>query len=194
MLGNQSTPVKEAQRRRERIDRLYDMIDNAVTLIPDQELQDRALDWLDRADQAPAASLLDHVEQTLTEFETQFAMYRTEMNGETDFPDECSGCEHHPHACPLFTKRVERIERERLQEELVGASEEEVKQRLRQLAGRVGCQVITTQIDEWSEEFGDLMEEGRDIRREVVHVLRPSDREGKVAEATASLDDGGGGR
>lgn len=198
---NNSRPAKRVRRqrqRRQRIDRLYEHLADVVTLVPDADLQDDVMDWLDEAGEAPSASLADHIQQTLVEFETRFAMYRTGSGGDEDFPDECAGCEHHPDACPIFTKRTWETELERLEEELVGAGESEVKQRYRRFAGRVGCHVIPERIDEWETNHRDVLEEGRDLRRETIHLIRPKDESERAADAAAEeLDaaaDGGGRR
>lgn len=187
--------VRQAQRKRRRIDRLYDSLDDRVDLLTEEpDLQDAILDWQDDADEAPSASLLDHIEATLTTFETQYEMRRIDLDGTDEFPDDCEECEHYGVACPLFHNRAERIERDRLQEALVGASEEEVKQAYRQLAGRVGCQVIVVEIEDWVEKYSSLLDRGRDLRRQSNHVLRPQDDREAAAEVAAdSLDGVGGG-
>jgi len=187
--------VRREQRRRQRIDRLYDSLDNVVTLLSrEPELQEKVMDWLDQAGEAPSASLSDHIQATLVEFETNYAMYRTGTDGRDDFPDECADCEHCPHACPIFTKQVWQTELARLEEELVGAPEGEVKRRYRRFAGRVGCHVIPDRIDEWERQHADLLAEGRELRRRTQHKLRPKEDVDHAAEAAADAMADGGGR
>lgn len=179
--------VEDARRRSKRIDDIYSYLSDAVEFVADAELQDEILDWMEAADDSPAATLLDHVEGTLAEF-VKYRMYRKHGDGREDFPDACKGCRHYMVACPLFTKRHMKIERERLQDELVDASEDEVKQKLRTLAGKVGCHVITQAIEEWSTEFSELVDEGQQLRRRTMHLMRPKDEAdvvaGELAEAT----------
>lgn len=192
--SSEARSVRQAQQQRRRIDRLYDSLDDRVDLLTQEpDLQDRILDWQDRADEAPSASLLDHVESKLTTFETQYEMRRVGLDGTDEFPDACEDCQHYGVACPLFTDRAELIERRRLQEELVGETEEAVKQEFRKLAGRVGCVVIVEVIDEWAETYSSLLQEGRDLRRESNHVLRPQDASEAAAEAAADSLGGIGG-
>jgi hypothetical protein len=185
--------VRREQRRRQRIDRLYDSLDNVVTLLGQEpDLQEAVMDWLDRAGEAPSASLSDHIQATLVEFETNYAMYRTDTDGTDNFPDECSSCEHYPHACPIFTKQVWETELDRMEADLVGAPESEVKRRYRRFAGRVGCHVIPDRISEWEDQHADLLSEGRDLRRKTQHKLRPKDETDHAAESAAdAMADGG---
>jgi hypothetical protein len=183
--------IEERQRRMQRVDRIYQTLDDRVMLVEDPDLQDEILDWQDRADEMPAASLLDHVESVLSQMETTNEMYREGLDGEENFPDRCEGCEHYGVACPLFSFESEKLEREQLQDELVGASEDEVKARLRKLAGRVGCHVIVEEIEAWTEDHAELLQEGRDLRRKTVHILRPADADERGAERAAEYRDGG---
>jgi len=186
--------VSEAQQRRKRIDRLYEHFDDVVGLISDPDLQDDVLDWMDAADQVPAASLLTHIESMLAEYETEFEMYATDINGESHFPDECRGCEHYGVACPVITNRYEKIERKRLRERLESATEDEIKRELRRYAGRNGCEAMIDEIDEWEGDYSDLLERGRNLRRETFHYLRPAEdyeyADESVGEATADAMEG----
>lgn len=185
--------VDTAQKRRQRIDRIYEHLDDVVDLIGhDPELQDEVLDWMDDADQVPASSVLSHVEQRLAEFETNHEMYAVDVDGESYFPDDCSDCEHYGVACPVLTKREEQIERERLRDRLADASEEEVKRELRRYGGRTGCTVIIELIDEWETDYESLLERGRDLRRRTLHLLRPADESERAdTEVGEALADGG---
>lgn len=181
--------IEAAQRRSRRIDHIYQYLDDVVEYVSDPELQEEILDWMEEADEVPASTLLDHVEGVLAEF-VQYPMYRKHGDGSDDFPDNCQGCEHYREACPLFTQRRKRKKRERLQDELVGATEDEVKQKLRQLAGRVDCHVITDEIETWETEFSKLLSRGQDLRRQTIHLLRPKD---DVEAATGQLAEAGDG-
>lgn len=186
--------VEEAQQRRRRIDRLYEHLDDVLSLIPDPDLQDRVLDWLDEADQAPAASILTHVETRLAEFETEYEMYAVDENGSKYFPDDCSDCDHYGIACPVITNRYEEIERKRLRDRLRGASEDEIKRELRRYAGQNKCVVIIELIETWENEYEELLERGRNLRRETIHLLRPADdrerADTEIGEATADATEG----
>lgn len=186
--------LADAQQKRNRIDRIYEHLDDVVALIPDADLQDRVLDWMDRADEAPAGSLLTAVESKLAEFETEYEMYAVEMDGEANFPDECSDCEHYGIECPVLTRPREKTERKRLRDELEGASEDKTKRELRRFAGRNKCIVIINQIDDWEEDFEGLLEEGRNLRRETIHLLRPADEkdraDAELGEAAADATEG----
>lgn len=191
-----NSQMHRARRNLRRIDRIYGALDDVVDLLGavDPELQDAILDWMDRADQASSGNIHDHIESTLTEFETTYEMRRVAMDGTKEFPEDCSDCPHYGVACPLFHDRANRIERKRLQEDLVGATEEETKQAYRKLAGRVSCTVIVDEIEDWENEHSSLLEDGRDLRRRSHHVLRPQDDEEAATEAAAdSLDVATGG-
>jgi len=173
-----------ARRRANRIDEIYGYLNDVVEYVDDHALQDDILDWMEAADDVPASSLLDHIEGVLADF-VEYQMYRRHGDGREDFPEACEGCRHYRTACPLFTQRRVKIERARLQDELVDAGEEEVKQKLRQLAGEVGCHVIKDEIARWDEEFADLLTEGQVLRRQTIHLLRPKSEADVVAEEVA---------
>jgi len=181
--------ASDAQQRRKRIDRLYEHFDDCVGLITDSDLQDDVLDWMDDADQVPATSLLTHIETMLANFETEHEMYAVDVNGTDHFPDDCSECEHYGVACPVLTNRYEKIERKRLQDQLRDASEDEIKRELRRYAGRNGCEAMIAEIDEWDSDYRELLERGRNLRRETFHILRPAEEyeyaESEVGEAAA---------
>lgn len=180
--------VRRAKQRRRRVDRIYESLDDRVDLLMENpELQDEILDWQDEVDSLPATNLLDNIESVLTEMETNNEMRRVDLDGASDFPEQCRGCDHYGVACPLFHDRATKIERERLQDELVGATGQEVRQRYRKLAGRVGCHVIVELIEEWEAEFSGLLEQGRDLRRRSNHILRPQDDVEAAAEAAADV-------
>ena len=191
---NPHNRTKEAQQRRKRIDRLYEHFEDVVGLIDDPELQDDVLDWMDDADELPATSLLTQIETMLADFETENEMYATDVNGTEDFPDDCSDCEHYGVACPVLTNRYERIERKRLREDLRDASEDETKRELRRYAGRNGCVAMLAEIEDWETDYRDLLERGRELRRETFHYLRPAEEhtyaEEAVGEATADATEG----
>lgn len=182
--------IEAARRRTRHIDHIYRYLENVVEYVADAELQDEILDWMEEADDVPASTLLDHVEGVLAGF-VEYPMYRKNGDGSDDFPENCKGCDHYREACPLFTQRRKQYQRERLQDELVGASEDEVKQKLRQLAGRVGCHVITEEIETWGTEFSELLTEGQRLRRETLHLLRPKDDVDAATEQLAEAGDGG---
>jgi len=186
--------VEEAQQRRKRIDRIYEHLDDALALVTDHELQDNILDWMEDADDVPASSVLERVESKLAEFETKHEMYAVDVDGERNFPDDCEDCEHYGIACPALTKRSERVERERLKEDLRGESEEKVKQELRRYGGRLGCVVIIDLIDEWEDDFEGLLERCQKYRRQTIHHIRPADDEARAdAELGEAVADGQGG-
>lgn len=186
--------VSDAQQRRKRIDRLYEHFDDVVGLINEPELQDDVLDWMDDADEVPATSILTHIETMLAEFETEFDMYAVNVDGSDHFPDDCKDCEHYGIACPVITNRYEEIERERLHERLRGASEDEIKRELRRYAGRNGCEAMISEIDEWESNYRELLEWGRELRRETFHYLRPAEEyeyaESELGETTADAMEG----
>jgi len=187
-----SDKIEQARQRGKRVDRIYNRLDTVYMLVQDRALEAEIEDWMERADDAPASSLLDHVESTLSRFDTQHAMYRRTADGSGHFPDACKGCEHYGVACPLFTERGERLERERLQNDLATASEDEVKQQLRQLAGRVGCQVIVETVEEWEASYETLVSDGRELVERSKHILRDRAEASRAAEQTAAATDGGG--
>jgi len=172
--------VAEAKQRRRRIDRLYDHFDDVLPLITDPDLQDAILDWQDRADDAPGPSLLSHVQSRLAEFETEYEMYAKGVDGESNFPNACQDCEHYGVACPALTKRHEQTERERLEDDLQDASDDEVKRRLRRYGSRLGCVVIISLVDDWENEHEDLINDGQDFRRKTMHFLRPADDDSRA--------------
>lgn len=188
------TSTTEAQQRRQRIDKLYEHFEDVVGLITDTDLQDDVLDWMDDADEVPAESILTHIETMLANFETEYEMYATDINGADHFPDDCSDCEHYGIACPVITNRYEKIERERLRDRLRGAGEDEVKRELRRYAGRNGCEAMIAEIDEWEGDYRDLLERGRELRRETFHYLRPAEEyeyaESELGETTADAMEG----
>jgi len=184
----------DAQQRRKRIDRLYEHFEDVVGLISEGDLQDDVLDWMDDADELPATSLLTQIETLLADFETENEMYATDVNGAENFPDDCSDCEHYGIECPVLANRYERIEREQLHERLRDASEDETKRELRRYAGRNGCVAMLDEIEEWGADYRDLLERGRELRRETFHYLRPAEEyeyaEESVGEATADAAEG----
>ncbi|ADB63921.1 hypothetical protein Htur_5033 (plasmid) [Haloterrigena turkmenica DSM 5511] len=188
------TSTTEAQQRRQRIDKLYEHFEDVVGLITETDLQDAVLDWMDDADEVPAESILTHIETMLANFETEYEMYATDINGADHFPDDCSDCEHYGIACPVITNRYEKIERDRLRDRLRGAGEDEVKRELRRYAGRNGCEAMIDEIDEWEGDYRDLLERGRELRRETFHYLRPAEEyeyaESELGETNADAMEG----
>lgn len=189
-----SQRAADAQQRRKRIDRLYEHFDDVVGLITDTDLQDDVLDWMDDADEVPAESLLTHIETMLAEFETEHEMYAVNVNGADQFPDKCSDCEHYGVSCPVLTYRHENIERQKLREELRGASEDEIKRELRRYAGRNNCVAMLEEIDEWESDYQEILERGRELRRETFHYLRPAEEyeyaESELGESAADAMEG----
>jgi hypothetical protein len=188
--------VEEAQQRRKRIDRIYEHLDDTLALVTDDDdLQDDILNWMEDADDVPASSVLERVESKLAEFETKHEMYAVDVDGERNFPDDCEDCEHYGIACPALTKRSERVERERLKEDLRGASEEKVKQELRRYGGRLGCVVIIDLINEWEDDFEGLLERGQKYRRQTIHHIRSADDSARAdAEIGETVAEKGGSR
>lgn len=182
------------KRRIRKLDRIYEQLDDVVPLLVDySDVQDLIHHWMYRVDQLPATSLLDAVQQTLTEYQTEYEMYRVGRDGRENFPDECADCTHYPDACPLLTYRHYQQELKKLTDELVGEPQEEVRHRLERLAGDVGCIVIPRVIGEWDDTASDLLAEGLQLRRLTNHLAYSEDPADRVeqkldemaAEATA---------
>jgi hypothetical protein len=187
------TPTDGAQQRRKRIDRIHEHLDDVVGIVTGPELQDEILDWMDAVEELPASSVLSRVEHRLAEIETEYPMHAVDVDGESYFPDDCADCEHYGVSCPVLTKPEEETERERLRSDLADAPEETVKREMRRYAGRVGCDVILSVINDWEDDSERLLQKGLDLRRRTIHILRPADDHDRAdAELDDVLADGGG--
>lgn len=170
-----ATDVERMQRRSRNILAICETINDALPLIQDPDLRERCLDFLEQTEQMGTVSLLDQIEGELTRLNTEYDMRRVDRGDDGEFPEKCSGCEHHPHACPIFYRSVYRDTRERLSSELIGRPEPEVKRKYRQFASDVGCEVIPEEIEDWEGEHAGDLEEGQALRREVFSTVYAAD-------------------
>lgn len=180
MADNELVELRRDLRR----SRLY-LDDEAADLI------DRIDDWIERSHQeTDADTLQEYVETRLDRLikPTQPMYHSSEQRrGEEAFPDECESCPHYGAACPVLTDDTERRWRQRQLE--AASTEAEVREVFAEQARDVTCHRIPVFLEEWDQEFSELVQEGYNLHSRVQDELRdlPSD-DGGVGEFDPDVD------